>query len=433
MNTKNLPKEAELKLNAIFEAATDGIITIDKYGIVESINPAGANLFGYTKDEVIGNNIKMLMPSPYHESHDGYIQNYLDSGIPKIIGVGREVQGLKKNGTIFPIRLAVSEVSLQNGRHLFTGIIHDLTVVKKAEEKIVNLNRELSLKKEELEIMVAERTEKLASVVDKLLELNEQLGNEIQEKMQAEKTLKERERELELSLEKEKELNALKSRFVSMASHEFRTPLSTILSSIELVEAYDKEVHSDKRSKHINRIKTSVKNLTEILKDFLSLSRLEEGKITTEPENFLFSEFCSDVLDELGNLLKHGQKFIYENKIVDQEVFLDKKILRNILINLISNAIKYSDEGKPIHCKTEIENNQLLIDIADQGKGIPEEDQVHLFTRFFRARNVENIQGTGLGLNIVKRYLDLLNGTISFKSKEGIGTTFYISIPLLKN
>lgn len=428
MESDKLISETSLLLKAIFNAAIDGIVTISREGIIETLNPAAARLFGYDPEEVIGRNVHILMPAPYKQSHDQYISNYLETGRRKIIGIGREVEGIRKDGSIFPIRLAVSEVII-DGRISFAGIIHDLSDVKAAEAHVLRLNRELEERNENLEQLILERTEKLANAVDRLLATNEQLGNEVREREVVENSLRQRETELEEALDKEKELNTLKSRFVSMASHEFRTPLSTILSSIELVEAY-LDAGNSKALKHINRIKNSVTTLTSILNDFLSLSRLEEGKVEAQPERFQLSDFCLAVVDEMRGQLKRGQQLIHEEKNVGQEIFLDKKFLKIIFFNLISNAIKYSPEGKPIRCTTSLRDQTLSIVIQDEGMGIPREDQPHLFTRFFRAHNVENIQGTGLGLNIVKRYIELLNGRIRFESAQGFGTSFFVDIPL---
>lgn len=208
--------EAAVRLQNIIETAIDGIITIDERGVVETINPAAAKLFGYEPEEVLGNNVNMLMPSPDRENHDGYISRYKSTGEARIIGIGREVTGRRKDGSTFPMRLAVSEIRLK-GRRIFTGFIHDLTDVKEAEEKIRKLN-------EELEEKVVQRTEELASVVNKLLNTNRQLQHEVQERKVAEEALRQSEQETRKALEKEKELSELKSRFVSMASHEFRTP-----------------------------------------------------------------------------------------------------------------------------------------------------------------------------------------------------------------
>ncbi|MBK7870652.1 MAG: PAS domain S-box protein [Saprospiraceae bacterium] len=541
-----------LKLNAIIDTATDGIISIDERGIMEMVNAAAAKLFDYEISELIGRNISSLMPEPDSSRHDGYIMNYLRTGERKIIGIGREVRGKRKDGSIFPLRLSISEVNLHN-RRIFTGIVHDLTEQKKTEEalrkekertqlyldiantiflvidkdkNVTMLNRKgceivgyceeevlgknwfdvavieserahvrtlfrqmmpnapeqleyieyhiynkknnatyliawhnsvihnengelfaiisagvditehrkaeerINRLNVELEQRVEQRTEELASAVNQLLNTNNQLKKEIVEREAAENALRESEQEIRKALEREKELSELKSRFVSMASHEFRTPLSTILSSADLVEAYQKEEQQEKRIRHTGRIKSAVANLTNILNDFLSLSRFEEGKVEISPVEFDITEFCNETLDEIKVLLKSGQEIQHQNNQSGAILFLDKKMLKNILFNLLSNAIKYSGEGKMIDCNLHITEETLLITIIDQGIGIPEEEQQHLFTPFFRAHNVENIQGTGLGLNIVKRYVDLMQGDIRFESELGKGTTIYITLPL---
>lgn len=414
--------EASLRLDAIFETATDGIISIDENGCMELVNSAAAKLFGYELEEMIGRNVQMLMPFPHRETHDQYIHNYLSTGLAKIIGIGREVSGIKKDGSIFPLRLSISEVQLKD-RRIFTGILHDLSQRKEAEKRIIKLNAEL-------EQRVEQRTDELAAAVNQLLNINKKLEYEIKEREAAEKEIKANQIKLEKALKKEKELNELKSRFVSMASHEFRTPLSTILSSADLIEAYTQDEQQSKRERHTSKIKSAVANLTGILNDFLSLSKLEEGNLSLQKTSFNLHSFCELVQDELQGLLKPGQNINHHGINDNQEVNLDKKFLKNILFNLLSNAIKYSNANQPIDCNVEVTDTHLHIAITDYGIGIPEEEQQHLFTRFFRAHNVENIQGTGLGLNIVKRYVDLMEGQITFESRLGVGTTFRVVIPL---
>ncbi len=399
--------EYALRLKAIIDTAIDGIITIDHKGIVETMNASAAALFDYKPEEVIGKNINTLMPEPDHSEHDGYISKYLKTKKAHIIGVGREVLGKKKNGLTFPFRLAVSEVIL-NDRILFTGIIHDLTKVKKAEANLIQA-------KVNLEEKVEERTNELELVVNKLLGTNKQL-----EKSQ---------HELQLSLEKEKELNELKSRFVSMASHEFRTPLSTIMSSASLLSKYNDLSQIDKKEKHINRIKSAVENLTGILNDFLSLSKLEEGKISVNPEEVDVVTLLNLVIDEVEGIKKEGQEIKHLVVGEFKKLYSDPRILKNIFFNLITNAIKYSLPDRIIMCEIHFKNEFLIFKVKDKGIGIPEFEQKFLFERFFRASNVENIQGTGLGLNIVKSYIDLLGGIIEMTSKENVGSTFTINIP----
>lgn len=389
-------------LRAIIENAIDGIITIDERGHVESINPSACKLFQCSSEEVIGNNIKMLMPEPYRGEHDGYIRRYQHTGEPHIIGIGREVTGLKKDGTTFPFRLAVSEVQF-SGRKIYTGFIHDMTREKEAEEKL----REYAL---HLEDEVEKRTQWLKNTVE---------------------ALQEAKAEVSLSLEKEKELGQLKSRFVSMASHEFRTPLSAIQLSASLVEKYAQPFDNPNIAKHVKKIKNAVGNLTTILNDFLSLEKLEAGKVEPAFESFDLVKLSEEITEEMQMVAKENQNIIYQHTGTAGNVSLDANLLKNCILNLVSNAIKYSGENTFIEFNTELTDQECIVTIKDNGIGIPDTDQKHLFEAFFRAHNTGNIPGTGLGLNIVGRYVNLMNGKIDFKSDLNKGTTFILTFSRL--
>jgi PAS domain S-box-containing protein len=243
---------------------------------------------------------------------------------------------------------------------------------------------------------------------------------------------KQAELNLQVNLEKERELNEMKSRFVSMASHEFRTPLTTINSSAGLIQRYLENGEREKALKHIERIRNSVRNLTSILNDFLSLEKLESGKVEIQPRNYRVIDAINEVVEEFEQLKKSGQ-VIQVNGENGLELNADPNLVRNILINLTSNAIKYSKENSKIEISYKDKGDCVMVAIKDQGIGIPMKDQENMFERFFRAGNVTNIEGTGLGLTIVKRYLDLMNGRINFESIEGVGTTFYIELPKKNN
>ncbi len=234
--------------------------------------------------------------------------------------------------------------------------------------------------------------------------------------------------EIRKALNKEKQLNELKSRFIAMASHEFRTPLSAIMSSISLISRYQKTEEQEKRDKHINRIKSNVANLTGILDDFLSLSKLEEGKVDSSPVQFDLFRFLMEATEEMQAVAKAGQDMEVDFT-GEREVLMDKRLLKNIMINLLSNATKYSHPNTKIHVKAEVSHDYIRIKVQDHGIGIPDEEQVHLFERFYRACNATNIQGTGLGLNIVQKYVSLMGGNVEFESILGEGTTFQLIFP----
>jgi signal transduction histidine kinase len=265
--------------------------------------------------------------------------------------------------------------------------------------------------------------------------LNIDLENKVEQRTlilkEALQELESSQAELNAALSKEKELNEIKSRFVSMASHEFRTPLSTVLSSAALLSRYTQADEQEKRDKHIRRIKESVKQLNSLLEDFLSLGQLEEGRVRVEPSHFLVKGFTDEVVEELQPIIKDGQ-VIVQNYFGPDSFVTDKRLLKNILINLLSNAVKFSAERSSIWLDIQNQQQGLVVIVKDEGLGISEEDQLHLFSSFFRGKNVVNIEGTGLGLHIVRRYVDLLNGKVSLESKLDQGTCITVWLPILE-
>ena len=227
------------------------------------------------------------------------------------------------------------------------------------------------------------------------------------------------------ALKKERELNEMKSNFVSMASHEFRTPLSTILSSVSLMEFYKTTETQDKRDKHIARINSAVNEMVATLEEFLSLEKIEEGKAQVKNEIFNIRQLAENIRLKFSTDLKTGQVIEYRHNGIE-DICLDEGYLNHILTNLLSNAIKYSPQNSSIYFSTKVEGSIVALSVKDNGIGISDEDQKHLFERFFRASNTAGIKGTGLGLHIVKRYVELLGGTIHVKSTINKGTEFTV-------
>jgi PAS domain S-box-containing protein len=344
--------------------------------LIIDVNPAAEQLLEKKREEIIGHMRNEFLGT-------------LDDEMIKIID--------KLDGTeeVFRFQQYISTLDKWFNRTLFSpkagqivGISEDITVQKKAQDALQKIN-------EELEERIAQRTKELLQ-----------------------------------SLEREKELNEMKSRFVSTASHEFRTPLTAILSSMELIEAYSSDDQLDKRNKHIMRVKSSVKHLVDILNDFLSLEKAQHGKIEVVKQNFNLRDFAEDLISEIKGILKEGQWISFSFK-GSEEIWQDKKTFRHILLNLLSNAVKYSDNNKEIEFTVQVKDSMVFIHIKDKGIGIPEEEQKNLFNNFFRASNAGNIQGTGLGLSIVKKYVGLLNGNISFVSIQNEGTTFSVELPIV--
>jgi PAS domain S-box-containing protein len=372
--------ESEQGFRTLFEHATIGILVVDQRGYIELANPTIENLFGYSAVELIGQPMEILIPKKSRKNHENHRSGYFQNPKTRPMGKGMELHGQKKDGNIFDTEVSLGYYKLR-GESKAVAFVTDITERRMMEKELRRLNNQLDAE-------VKERTSELVNALDR-----------------------------------EKEMNELKSQFVSIASHEFRTPLSAVLSSAALIGRYIEADQIDKTQKHINRIKSSVKNLTEILNDFLSLDKLKKGKIQADFESIDLQELLRELVDSLDHVKKDGQEIILKytgNPIA----LLDPKILRNIMLNLLSNAIKYSEED--IELKCQVIKNEIALSVHDKGIGIPKEDQKNLFSQFFRASNVSGIQGTGLGLNIVRRYVELMNGEISFSSSRENGTSFKI-------
>lgn len=386
-------------LNALFEHATEGIIISDKSGKIIKANPSSERLFGYGPGELLGKVIEDLVPRKYASTHVKERTQYNANPHPRSMGKNIDLRARRKDDSEFSVEISLSHYKEGDETFVIAFII-DITERKRHEANVVRLNQELEKK-------VEERTKVLQEALIELEYSKEQLTK---------------------ALDAEKELNDMKSRFVTMASHEFRTPLSTILSSISLVNKYNHGDNDEKINKHVQRIKSAVTNMTLILNDFLSAEKLDEGRVFIRKEAVDVHAIASEVISEINGILKTGQNVSYSHE-GPTTAQLDKQMIRNILLNLLSNAIKFSPEGKTIKMNSAISEEEINITVADQGIGIPKEEQQYLFERFFRAKNVTNIQGTGLGLNIVGKYLDTMNGKIEFTSELEKGTTFYITIP----
>lgn len=391
--------EGKEGIEALFLFATEGILVTNDKGEIVRANPCAEKLFGYANGELIGKKIEVLVPKRLDAKHTDHRKKFNTNPHARSMGAGINLFGLKKDNSEIPIEISLSPYTTSEGRFVIAFIV-DITIRKQAEEKLKNYSSEL-------ERQVRNRTLILEEAIEEL-----------------EKTKK----NLHVSLEKEKELNELKSRFVSMASHEFRTPLTTMMSSLSLMNKYADQNDVKNRSKHAKKIKNSINNLTDILNDFLSVSKLEEGKIANNPVETSLRAFITEVISEMKGMATQGQ--VLEQKYTGNEIVsIDTKLLKNVLFNLISNAIKFSPEGGEVLVSVVAGNSSVKISVKDSGIGISKEDQKHLFERFFRGHNATHIQGTGLGLNIVAKYAELMGGSIQFESEENKGTTFTIIIP----
>jgi len=383
----------------LFRHANEGILVVNEKGKIVKVNPSAERLFGYETNELLGSQMEILIPHRFAVKHDSYRKNYAKSPHARSMGSGMDLFAIKKDQSEFPVEVSLSPYSSNEGNFIVAFII-DITVRKQDEEKLRNYSMEL-------EKQVKNRTLVLEEAIDEL-----------------EKTKK----ELNQALAKERELNELKSRFVSMASHEFRTPLTTMMNSLTLIAHYSESRDKENLRKYLGKIKTSIKSLIDILNDFLSVGKLEEGMVQNTPFPFNLKVFMEEIVTEMKTFGAESQ-LVAHHHIGLEDINLDHRLLKNILFNLISNAVKFSPENSRVEISSIVRDHEIEISVKDHGIGISEADQKHLFERFFRGHNATYIQGTGLGLNIVAKYVELMNGTIQLESIENKGTAVTIRLP----
>lgn len=395
-------------LNLLSEAISEGVVIVDSTQTIVSVNASLEAMFGYRADELVGVHLNILIPKNIHQAHETYVERFVEDSDKRRMGHGRNLHGVHKNGQLIPVEAGLNPFQWE-GKSYVMALVIDISVRKKQEEEILNLNAEL-------EGRIEERTRKLNETVA-------ELQDEVAKRTAAEKRIK-------TALKREKELNELKTKFLSMVSHEFKTPLSGILTSTILLGKYKLSEQQDKRDKHIQTIADKVHYLNNILNDFLSIERLDSGKEHYKPTTFKLSKVMNEVVYNANMLLKDGQKIVFPPEVDEYTLIQDEKILELCLSNLIHNAIKYSPEDTTITIEVAAENGMLILMVKDKGMGIPEHAQKNIFSRYFRAENAINDQGTGIGLNIVQGHLKNLNGYISFVSEEHQGSTFTMSLPL---
>lgn len=380
--------EAHQRISAVLESAVDAIITIDAKGIIESANQATEKLFGYSIDEIIGQNVKMLMPQPYQREHDGYLKKYEETGEKHIIGVGREVVGRRKDGTNFPMQLAVSEVKLGD-RKLFTGIVRDITEQKAAQAKLATQATDLETKNTEL------------------LGLKEQA----------------------------EQANVAKSQFLANMSHELRTPMNAIIGYSELLTEELEEVGQTEFVPDLQKIRAAGKHLLGLINDILDLSKIEAGKMEVFAEDFELTHFLDEVVATAKPLMdSKGNTLVVESSASLAQVRTDQTKLRQILFNLLSNAAKFTENGQ-INlktCRLNLEGREILeLVVKDSGIGMTAEQLKKIFEAFTQAEGstTRKFGGTGLGLTITKSFSEMLGGALTVESELGVGSSFIVRIP----
>lgn len=400
--------------NVLFEAVSEGVIVVNNQQIIVSTNASAERMFGYEKNELIGKHLNVLIPQKYHEGHAAHVEGFMEHKESRQMGRGRDLYGAHKNGHSFPVEAGLNPLEI-NGESFVMALVIDISIRKQQELELQELNNQLEKK-------VSERTKALSDTVEELRKVNQERDAEIKKRIEAQNKTKN-------ALKKEKELNELKTKFLSLVSHEFKTPLSGILTSAMLLSKYKLTEQQEKRDKHIKTISDKVHYLNNILNDFLSIEKLDTGKISYKYNEFKISKVVNEVVYNANMLLKEGQEIKYPENIDDYSMYQDEKCVELALSNLVHNAIKYSPENTLVDIKVYQDDTTTTFKIKDNGIGIPVKDQKNIFKRYFRAENALLTQGTGIGLNIVKSHLENLGGTIKFESEENMGSEFTITLP----
>ena len=400
-------QEDQEVFNILLGAVSEGVIVVDEHQNIVETNQAAEEMFGYNKDELINQPLPILIPKNYHNGHTAHFNGFMKNQERRQMGRGRDIYGAKKDGTSFPVEAGLNPFTIY-GKNFVMALVIDISVRKKQEIEIQKLNAELEEK-------VLQRTIELSETISKL-------ENENDRRLEAEN-------EAKIALKRERELNELKTKFLSLVSHEFKTPLTGILTSTMLLGKYKLEEQQDKRDRHLKTITDKVHYLNNILNDFLSVEKLETGKVNYNFNTFKISKVVNEVVYNANMLLKEGQKINYPEEIDDLSLTQDEKTIELALSNLIHNAIKYSPENTTISINIEQKDDVTIFKIIDNGIGIPKKEQKNIFNRYFRAENALLTQGTGIGLNIVKSHLENLGGSVSFESEENKGSIFIIVIP----
>lgn len=364
-----LDLEADQKrLQATLENLVDGIITFDENGVIESLNSAGAYIFGYERAEIIGQNVRTLVPAL---KDNASVVDFVDH----INSLGDELEGQHKDGSRFPMYFAVSQFT-DGDKRLFTAIIQDFTERKYFESQLWDKQR------------------------------------------------------LNVALDKERELRDLKNRFISMMSHELRTPLAAIRLANSMLKMYGDQSTPEEKWESYETIDQQVEYLNELIGDVMTISRSDFSGAEFEPVRIDLETYCRDVIEEISLAYQLRDRIEFSGTDTRVEADVDTKLLRRALTNLLTNAIKYSPEDKPIKVGFTVREQEAVIRVSDQGIGIPEDDLKHLFEPFHRAANVGKIQGTGLGLAIARQAVELHGGTLNVESAVNKGTTFTVRLPL---
>ena len=405
-NTVMFEKDNDL-INKPLKVESVGIILLDAQQHIIEANQSAERMFGYKIKELNQLHLQVLFSDANTIQLENQLKVFLNQGVKEKKEKSLSIYGIHKSKSMFPVEVSLNIFKLCNKEYIM-ALITDISTRKEQEVRLSKLNAEFEQK-------IILRTKELNETIS-------QLEHENMLRVDAEK-------DINIAFRRERELNKLKTNFLSLVSHEFKTPLSGILTSIILLGKYNLAEQQEKRDKHIKIITDKVQYLNNILNDFLSLEKLETGNINYNLSTFKLGKVIKEVISNATILLKEGQTIDYSNHIDEISLFQDEKIIELTLSNLINNAIKYSSENSVIAIKVRQDIEITTLEIIDDGIGIPKIDQKNIFNRYFRAENAILTEGTGIGLNISKTHIENLGGSINFESAENKGTTFTISIP----
>ncbi len=403
---ENRLRESEELFRSVVQNSVEVTVLSRADGLVYYVSPQCREIIGHDEEKFIGGRFPdIIHPDDLERCRAEWSDVYAhDKDVTEF-----EYRIIDKEGKTRWISHSAKRLKIQDNLTVVQNTIRNITERKNAEE-------ELRKHRDHLEELVESRTEELDA-------LNRELVNQIMQKQEAELLLK-------ASLEKEKELNKLKSRFISTASHEFKTPLTTVLSSVELMQRYGKNWDEEKIRVHLERIKHSVENLTGLINDVLFVSRADSGRLEFNPSKTDLYSICQQVIEEGRILGGENHNIVFNYGAESKHYNLDRKHIYTILQNLVSNAVKYSPNGGMIELNVGRNDDKLILSVKDEGIGIPDNELSNLFQPFHRCENVGTIGGTGLGLTIIKNAVDTHKGKISVSSEPGKGTCFAVEIPV---
>lgn len=404
-------EESERLHDTIVNNSLDGTLILDEDCIITYANTEIYNFLGFKEENFINKNFLDFITDPYKDEFNNISKKILKN----VLGIQRfEIDVLDHNNKVINL-LGTGSISKDGSNHNIILQLLDISDIKAAELRQKQINIELEEK-------VDQRTAQLQSTM-------QDLESEIKIRKAAEVELLKAKEEAQKAFEKEKELNSLKTRFISMISHEYRTPLTVILTSSYLIEQFYQGDREEDFKKFLSKIRTSVNGMTQLLEDVLAIGKSESERSKIFVEEFDIIDFVNDILDEIRVVDKSKHKFELSYSILHANLYSDKRALKHIIQNLMTNACKYSPDADKVDISISEEDEKVIIAVQDYGIGIPKEDQKQLFETFHRASNVGAIQGTGLGLSIVKKSVDSIKGKIELESEPGEGSKFILTLP----